>query len=528
MALDDRHLAPIGLSRRDLLRVFGAGAGAVALGACTAERPTTAGSTAIGVGMANVFLDLDPHVATTIGTIAINNLFLYEGLYTLDPRTRKEYAPELATAPLERVDGTTYRCTLRKKVAFHDGSKMTADDVVFSFERMKDPDTGSLLTSFVEPIDEVVAVDDRTVEFRLAYPTSVVLDRVALVKVMSRSYVTSTGKKARGLKPVGSGPYRVTDAVSNERVEMAAFDGYNGPRKPWLKKVTSRVITDGNARVTALTSSRVQAIEEVPYPSIRSLRKTKGTEVEAVASCGYSNFLFHCGKPPFDDRRVRQAVLYAIDRDTIAKSVFFGQAESAKSLLCEENPFFKEPTRVYDYDPDKAKALLAEAGVAKGTRLEMLISNADYILPQGTIVQQNLADVGLRVTLKPGETEANFSFVTDGSYSFYLTLGDVSIFSWDPVVQLSFLYKGALPKTLMYWQNAPAKRVARLLSDADRAESDDERRRIVGTVQDLVSEEVPLWPVHHRRQPTGWRDTLTGFQPIPSAGFDLSGVRAAG
>ena len=521
------------LTRRGLLRAASVGAGALALGniaACTSERPAPRGSSgAVTLGMANTFQALDAHVAFDVGAISINNNFIYEGLYRLDPRNRAtgEYQTELAEGPLEQIDARTYRCAIRPDATFHNGAPVTADDVVFSFERLKDPDLKSFFTPYFAIIDSVKALDTRSVEIKLSYPTAVAADRIAMAKIMSRKHVESATKEQLGLEPVGSGPYRVARAVSNELVEMRRFADYNGPRPGELDKVTVRVMLDGNARVSALRSGRAQAIEEVPYASIAALLRGDGVDVGLVPGWGVSNMLFHCGKPPFDDKRVRQAFMYAIDRDAIATSVFHGKATSAKGFLGDDHPFFTEPKIVYSYDPDKAKALLKAAGHGKGFSTELLISNEDFIRPQGDIVRQNLADVGIKVELKPGEALANLAHVANGSYFCYLTQSDFSMYTWEPDLLLSIIYTGAVPKTLTYWQNAASAQVAKLLARAERSTSAGERRKLLGQVQDIIADEVPHYPIHRRQQPTGWRDTLTGLKPLPTPGFELGGVRSA-
>lgn len=476
-------------------------------------------------GIANVFLALDPHTATTIGTIAINDM-IYEGLFTLDKHARNRVLPELATASIADKAATSFEVRLRDGATFHDGKALTADDVVFSFERFSDPELGvGILANFLTFVDKVEAVDPKTVGFTLKFPTPLIEERLALVKIASREAIERLGEKHE-TEPVGSGPYQVTRAVSNNRVELKRFADYNGKREALLDEITMRVLLDGDARVSALQSGQVVAIEDVPYQSIDQVNGNAQLQAESVPAYAHSQLLFHCGKPPFDDVRVRQAIMWAIDRDAITESVFFGHAAAAQSQLPDYHPDFVRPDTVYTRDVERARRLLADAG-RENLEIELMISNAGWVLPQGTIIQQNLADVGITAKLKPGETESLYSFVIDGSFECYLALGDASIFAYDAQFLLSWLFTGAVAETLAYWDGSEAERVERLLQQALRAEDDAERRGLYGEVQNIVAEQVPLYSLHHREMPTGWSTSLAGFEPLATPGVELVGAGVA-
>lgn len=134
---------------------------------------------------------------------------------------------------------------------------------------------------------------------------------------------------------------------------MAAFDEYNGPRQPAAQHVTAHVVLNGNARAQALTREQVHVIEEPPYPSVAMLQNLTGLHAQTSPGWGTSTLSFNCSRPPFHDRRVRQAFLHAIDCNLLTHSTYSGQATPATSFLAEEHPFFKEPTVVYEYNPKR-------------------------------------------------------------------------------------------------------------------------------------------------------------------------------
>lgn len=535
---------PRAVARRDLLRLagttfglFGSGLGGAFLTACGGgsnggSSPSPADpaiSGPVALGLASSFSDLDPHKATGSASIAVNSFFVYQGLYDADPRMgpEGEFQPDLVDGALEQVDDVTYRAALRADATFHDGEPLTADDVVFSFMRLKDPALNSFFTPFFDFLESVTAEDERTVQFVFKYPVASPIPRLSIqaAKIMSRAHIEALGEEAVGLSPTGSGPYEVIAAESETQIELAGFPEYTGGHEPAFSEVNLEVIRDGNARVSALSSSQVHAIEMVPFQSVEQVRQTSGTSLEVLPSGAFSNVLFNCGKPPFDNKLVRQAFLYAIDRQAIIDAVYFGHGSSAKSLLPENHPHYSEPANVYTHNPETARSLLAQAGYGDGVDVELMISNDDVILPQGAIIQQNFGDVGIRLTLKPGDGASLFASVTDGSYQCYLTPGDLSLFSWEPDIMFGILYKGSWPKTATFWQNTATAEVEDLLNSAERSTSQEERKDIFKQIQDILSDEVPQWPVHFSHIATAWRDDLADFRPLSTRGFELSGAR---
>lgn len=521
------------ISRRRLLRAAGLGAGAVAAAAvlpgCTAAAPggAEAASGRLSAALANTFLDLDPTTGSQVGTIAVNN-FVYESLYRLDPfPPRTEVSPELAAGLPEELSPTSYRIRLREGVTFHDGSPLTAEDVVFTIQRIKDPATKSLFARFFEIITAVRATGEHELELTLAAPTTLLVQRLVLVKGMSKAAVTGSPDAVK-LKPVGTGPYRVSSAVSGQRVELTRFDGYSGPRAAGYDDVRVSVVADANARISGLRSGQSKIIEDVPASAFASLADASGVTAEGVPSEHLTGLMFHCGKPPFDDVRVRQAVMYAIDRGAITDTSFFGKASPVwGSVIPESNPDHVAPRTTYRYDPAHAKQLLAAAGhAAGGVRIDFIAGTLDYLASQSPIIEDNLRAVGFDPNVIPGELESLYSRVTAGEYNLFLMKGDTSALgTTDAEFALRWIYYGEIPRNFLYWTGAPLARVEQLLDEALSAADDATRTRLLGEVQNIVQDEVPIGRLHRTDQLTGWSRDLRGFRPSPTAGFVLDGVR---
>lgn len=521
-----------GFSRRTLLRAAGIGAGAlagVALTGCTAQSPNNTGSTAGGllkVGMFNPFQNLDPSTAAAGGT-TIND-YVYERLYRIDPyAAESKTIPELAVDLPEQISPTTYRIKLRENVTFHDGSKLTADDVVFTIKRLQDPATKSLFARYLVMIENVKATSPTEIELTLSSPTTLLADRLVLVSVLSQAAV-SNSPDALKLKPVGTGPYQVVSATSGQKAVLQRFAGYTGSREVNFDSIEVNIVPDANARISGLRSKQWSIAEEIPASNYQSLREGSGIKADAVSSLVSTVIMFHCGKAPFNDPRVRQAVLYAIDRDSITQSTFFGQAEPAwTGLIRPDDPDYTASGTVYRYDPARAKQLLSEAGYGSGgIKVDFLLPATSFLASQGPVIEANLKDVGFTPNIIPGELTGLYSKVADGSYNMLLERNATSALGpRDVEFNMRWLFYGAVPKQYVYWSGPEQQAVERQLDQALAAADDAQRKQLLGQIQKTVQEQVPIGTLHFKKQLTAWSEDLQNFRPLSTQGFNIDGVR---
>lgn len=258
------------LSRRNFLRitgVLGAAAGLFAtISACAPDNPnnTSSGGSTAAAGSENkdgtiraaISYELgtngyDPMTTTAALTVAVN-WHVLEGLTEMDPASGETYAALAKTLPSS--EGTSIDVAFRDGATFHDGSAVTADDVVFSFERVMDPANKSLYASFIPFIKSVTKKNDTTVTFELEYPVGVFADRLAVVKIVPKAVVEKDPKAFDAL-PTGSGPYKLTDnGGTSKKVAFERFDDYNGPKPARAKTMTWEIIPDSSTRINSLQS----------------------------------------------------------------------------------------------------------------------------------------------------------------------------------------------------------------------------------------------------------------------------------
>jgi len=465
----------------------------------------------------------DPMIASGAVTVAAN-WHIFEGLVDLDPVTKKPYAALAADLPTQ-VDDTTYDIDLREGATFQNGDPVTADDVVFSYDRVLDPASGSLFTSYISFIESVTAVDEDTVEIKTKFPFSLLNERLGIVKIVPKALVEAD-PEAFGANPVGSGPYALVSAVPEDKLVFEAYEDYNGPRPAKAAGMNWNLLADSAARVTAMSSGTIQAMEDVPYIDVDTLAST--VDVESVQSFGLLFMMFNLQAPPFDDARVRQAFFYAMDMDKIIGTGMLDNATAATSFLPEEWPNYHEASTVYSHDPEKAKELLADAG-ASDLSITLLTTDTGWVKEVAPLIQESLESVGVKVTLDIGQSGAQYAKVDAGDYTVMVAPGDPSVFGNDPDLLMNWWYGANVwTQTRTHFADTPEYAELRALLDSAVQQTGDEQQQTWNDAYDLLAEQAVLYPLFHRKLPTAWSgEDLVGFAPVPTTGLSFLDVGVA-
>lgn len=529
-------------SRRNFLKLGGAmglaAAFASSIAACGGPAATSTGATentspinkdlTIEAGISYALsTGFDP-ISSSGATPMAANLHVFEGLVELHPATREPYNA-LAAADPKMVNDTTYQVTLREGAVFHNGAPVTTEDVVFSFTRVMDPANKSLFSQFIPFIQDVKSVDAKTVEFTLKYPFPGFGPRISVVKVVPKALTNfpagSDQLKSFDAKPVGTGPYKLVSAVKDDKIVFEANPAYTGPMPALAKGMTWLLLSDAAARVTAMQSGRVQAIEDVPYLDMDGLKSA--ATVESVQSFGLMFLMFNCSAAPFDNKLVRQALHYGLDKDSIIKKALFGNAKPASSYFQEGHPDYVKAKNVYNYDPKKAEDLLKQAGVSN-LEFELLTTDTAWVKDVAPLMLESWNKIpGVKVSLKNLQSGALYTDrVAKGDYKVVAAPGDPSVFGNDADLLLSWFYAGdTWMKNRAFWgATAERDQLVDLMAKAGKASKSD-AKKLTGDIVDLVSEELPLYPMFHRQLPSAWNaKKLSGFKPLPTTGVSFIGV----
>ncbi|AMW10386.1 ABC transporter substrate-binding protein [Streptomyces qaidamensis] len=468
----------------------------------------------------------DPTQTASAFSMAANH-HIYEGLLDTDPISREPYAA-LATEVPGNPDSTSWKFALRAGATFHDGKPVTADDVVFVFERILDPGTQTLAKGFFASwLKEVRKIDARNVELVLKFPFPDGLSRLTLAKIMPKHVFSRPGAWEEAIKgkAIGSGPYRQTAHHPKSNTTFEAFDGYNGPRRPAFRKMNWLTIVDAAPRVAKISGSSAgaQIADNIPYANIGQL-ESGGMAVAGGAGMNNLFLMFNTGHKPFDDPRVRRALHYAIDTEKMVEVALKGHGKPSTSFLDEANPSYRRARTVYAYDPDKAKALLKQAGV-KGLSIEILAVNVSWIVDCLPTVKASWDAIGVRTTLSPQETTAVFTKMDQKQdYQVVAAASNPNQFGLDADLIMHYNY-GPENLWMQYtrWASDPVAR--QLFKDMDRATREPDpakKKTMVQDYIDVVAEQAVLYPVVHNELMTAWNpELLSGIRAQPYPGINL-------
>src|SRR5690606_24570248 len=321
------------------------------------------GDGAITVGVPNDVTGRERDPALTAGGTAVPFLFsVFDPLYTFDERGEPQ--PNVVESDKLSADKKKLTLTIKSGLTFHNGDKLTAKDVKVSLDRARGAGKsldGRSNKASLAAIDAVEAQDPTTVVISLDHPDPVLRSSLAYLggMVVPADYLEKVGQDGFLSKPVGSGPFRMTNAVSGQRIELEAFDQYQGRPKAAFEKITLRILSESATRVAQLQAGDIDVMMDADVNVLDTLRDA-GLRVKTNPSGQVLSVILNQKNPAFSDKRVRQAFNLAIDHDGIVKTVYHGSASKAGSsdptVLSGKGP------DAYPYDPTRAKKLLAEAG----------------------------------------------------------------------------------------------------------------------------------------------------------------------
>ncbi|QBE48392.1 ABC transporter substrate-binding protein [Leucobacter triazinivorans] len=379
-------------------------AATLGLAACSAGAGNSAGSDGETPTTATIALTGPPtnlDFTTTAGSAIPQALMsnVYEGLVELDQSG--EIVPLLAEEWTVSDDRTTYTFTLQEGVTFSNGDEFTADDVKFSFDRVK-TDWVSSLKAKMDVVDTVEVVSPTEVAVHLSAPSNAWLFSLAtpVGAIFSEDAVDDLANA-----PVGTGPYAVGSWTPNESLVLDTRDDYWG-EAPGVEQVTLKYFADATATTNALQTGDVDAIANLQAPELlSSFEADDAFVVTTGTSSGEVSLSLNNRAAPFDDVRVRQAVLYALDEQAILDTAWNGYGSLVATYATPTDPYYEDLNDVYPYDPEKAKELLAEAG-QENLDITFTVPTRPYAQAVSEIVVSQLKDVGINASIKSAEFPA--------------------------------------------------------------------------------------------------------------------------
>lgn len=459
----------------------------------------------------------DPHVVQAASTLRV-----LENVYQKLVRINEDLEPvgQLAADWSTSEDGLTWTFELREGVMWHppESRELVAADVVYSFERLLNEDTGSPWRSNFTPITNVSADGDYTVVFEFDQPYA-----PFLYKLSSGGYILPEGADDADYdianQPVGTGPFVFDENVPQARTEVSAFNDYyetddSGNSLPYLDGIEFRIVPEGQARLTNLQSGSIDWAVTVPPSQASSLEGSNSITLSNIPGTYYDYLGHNTTRAPLDDVQLRQAISFAINRESIVQGARFGFAEPTqdpippssiwKDLISVEEPYSQDIERATqlaeesDYDGE-------ELTIQVGQQYPQQVTIAE-------IIQEQLGEAGINATVQPTDFSSMISNLNAGEY-------DLTIVGWSGFVD---------PDDMMYLQfhsgetfnqsNYSNDEVDQLLEQGRQAAGNrEERAEFYDDAVDIISQESPYTFLEFNEELTAWQNSVMNFTHISTA-----------
>ncbi|WP_024954505.1 ABC transporter substrate-binding protein [Sulfurospirillum arcachonense] len=458
----------------------------------------------LSVGMSDGAQSMDPYFINNDDTNSIlNNVFDSLISFDKDLHTQANLAESWSNpSPKEWI------FKLRKGVKFHNGSDFNADDVIFSYDRVRNWDK-SAFKSKVNMIESVSKVDEYTIKMVTNKPYPIFLRQLTYVNILDKETLAGKSDQWIGLNPVGTGPYKFDSWNKGDSIKMSANNGY-WLGKPTYDKVIFKPLTNAATRVAGILSGAVDIINKVPAVDVAKIKNNERVDFFMVPSLRtiYIHMDQHrekspfikspTGKNPLQDIKVRQAFSYAIDRESITKYIMKGFAVTANQLNASTVYGYDKSIGKFEFNPEKAKALLKEAGYPNGFEIQLDSLNTGTYPKIAQAVASSLTRIGIKVKVnatpgsvffgKMGKRETSFSLIGWASGS-----GDASSFL-DSIVHSVNPDKGYGKYN---WGNFANAKADELIEKSASTMNPEERLKELKEVQKIALAEFGYLPIHY-------------------------------
>lgn len=438
---------------------------------------------------------------------------IYETLLYFDENNTPQ--PLLAESVTQK-DDVTYEVKLRQGVKFHNGEEMKASDAVFSLSRaIENPKTASNIGDF-DP-DGFEIIDDYTFTMKTLEPVATFYASLCstCTAIVSEKAVTELGDNfSKDATGAGTGPYKFVEWIPAQEVSIERFDDYwREPAK--IKNMTWKFVSDANSRSVMLETGEADVIYQVQTAGIEALLANDELTVYSVPSTTIRFIYFNQSEGlPMSNEYLRKAVSYAIDREALVKNVFGEYATPATSFLAPAILGHTDDVETYDYNPEKAKEMLAEAGYEPGELTLTMSMHAQNVLTRmAEVIQAYLADVGINMEIQALDTAAWVAALAEGQTQMGFNANSNT--SCDPDVLFTPCHSSLIPAPNHGCVNDPE--LDALLEKGARTFDNTEREKIYVEAQQLIADKCYLYPICYDNNTMAVRNELKGFTPTSTA-----------
>ncbi len=486
-----------------------------------AQEPRRGGTIRFTAPYATSFVSNDSHVSNQIQD-EIYGYALHRSLYKWDSVNNKPVL-ELAKSVSTSADGLVHTFKLRDDALFHNGRKMTADDIIWSYTRLMDPSKNYPGAAFIRRIKGALDVQNGTAKeiSGLKKIDDFTLEITLIEKgepgFLFRTATTSIfpAKEAQDPnffnKPIGLGPFKFVEHIPGSRMVFERWEKFYVAGKPYADRLVISPMGEAAARDVAFRNKEIDVsilgpTQYVAYQADANLKKG----ILEVAEVFTRNMGMNPTYKPFSDKRVRQAINHAIDADLIISRLVRNKAYRATSWLPLSSPAHDKALKPYAFDPEKAKKLLAEAGYPDGFEFEWTASpNESWGIPIVEATIPMLAKVGIKVKVKPVEGSALGGIVAKGDFQAYIwsnTSGP------DPLTQMK-CFHSKTPRSACNYTTFSNAEVDKLIDEAGATDDLTKRNEILKKANAVLYEEAPVWFFNYNKAVLAYQPWLHGLLP---------------
>jgi len=484
---------------------------ALALAACGGAAPSApAASTSQGTSSITISLNADPPSLDPAFSSALVDRQVHNSIYDklVDLDTNAKIVPMLATEWKASDDGLTYTFTLREGVKFHDGTDFNAEAVKFNLERYR-TDEKSTRKNELGAVQSIDVVDPKTLKITLKQPfapfLSVLTDRSGMM--VSPKAVKDQGGDIRA-QPVGTGPFKYQNRVKGDTITLVRNDQYWQPGLPKAAQVTYKILTDPNVQLVNLRSGQVDVTDGLPAQEVPGLAKDSNFTVINKPGFGYQGIWINTKQAPLDNKSLRAAISMLVDRDQIVKVLFNGTATPGNSPFSEAHLAFGDSDKYSPPDLEKAKQLLAQAGMA----------NPSFTLKVGTsalqaqfaqLIQNFLKPAGIDMQIEKVEFGALLDQMEKGNYQA-AALGWSGRPDPDQNIYDFFVTDGAQNRS-----SFSDPKVDELLQDARKQGDAAKRKADYDQAMQILHDATPFVFLYHQNVVLGMSSKIAGYTFVP-------------
>lgn len=484
--------------------------------------PGAAWAKSLTVAVPNNLTGLDPtNVNDTLSQTSLR--MIYQGLFGFDKDMK--LTPLLAESYEANDTATEFTIKLRKGIKFHDGSDFNATAVKINIERLANPDNKLSRRSLVSMVKEVQVVDDSTVKLVLNEPFGAMIPSLAHpgAMIISPAALEKFGKDI-GRNPVGTGPFKFKN-WSADKLEVVKNESYWKDGLPKVDGITISSVPESGARFAMLQTGEAQFVPSFPPELIKVAEKNPKVDVDKAPSIVEWYVSMNNLKKPFDDVRVRQALNYAVDKNAFCKIVYNDMCKPVNSII-PENLAFHVPAGNYDFNLDKAKELMKEAGLEGGFETELWAGSNTEAVRAMQFIQQQLAQINVKVNVSPLEAGVaaqklwSVDKPEDAGVQMYYGGWSASTGDADWGIR-PLLYSKSFPPAMFNVAYFNDEKVNAAIEGAISTADNAKRAEFYATAQKAAWEGAPWIFLGVNQNISAKSKTLSGVYMLPDRGFLL-------